>query len=191
MGERVKSNVLLAKAIGKSEKAVRNFEKDGRIQREADGSWDVERVKRDWGMPHNYEEPIPVRPSPNASPTPQAERIDPRPTIVQDLANPENGVTLTEARTRHELLKAQVASIKIDQLKGDLLPATEVIEEQQARIGRARSLLLGIPAAIADDLVLLAEKGPAAVRQRLDQVIRRALHELTREQTDETTEDAV
>ena len=42
------SNRELARQIGVSETAVRRAEKAGRIQREADGSWDPAKVKAAW-----------------------------------------------------------------------------------------------------------------------------------------------
>ena len=42
------SNRELARQIGVSETAVRRAEKSGRIRREADGAWDLARVKAAW-----------------------------------------------------------------------------------------------------------------------------------------------
>ena len=48
MDGRMTSNRELARQIGVSETAVRRAEKAGRIGREADGSWDLARVKAAW-----------------------------------------------------------------------------------------------------------------------------------------------
>jgi hypothetical protein len=53
-----------------------------------------------------------------------------------------------------------------------------VVEGWQSAIARARSLLLGLPTSAADELVLLAAQGPAAVRERLAELIHGALAEL-------------
>jgi hypothetical protein len=45
---RTSSNRELARQIGVSETAVRRAEKAGRIRREADGAWDLVRVKAAW-----------------------------------------------------------------------------------------------------------------------------------------------
>ena len=45
---RTTSNRELARQIGVSETAVRRAEKSGRIRREADGAWDLARVKAAW-----------------------------------------------------------------------------------------------------------------------------------------------
>ena len=48
MDGRTTSNRELARQIGVSETAVRRAEKAGRIRREADGSWDLAKVKAAW-----------------------------------------------------------------------------------------------------------------------------------------------
>jgi hypothetical protein len=45
---RTSSNRALARQLGVSETAVRRAEKAGRIRREADGAWDLARVKAAW-----------------------------------------------------------------------------------------------------------------------------------------------
>ncbi|MGH6922089.1 MAG: hypothetical protein ACREJ0_30845, partial [Geminicoccaceae bacterium] len=45
---RVTSNRELARQLGVSETAVRRAEKAGRIKREADGAWDLARVRAAW-----------------------------------------------------------------------------------------------------------------------------------------------
>ena len=47
-GWRTTSNRELARQLGVSETAVRRAEKAGRIRREADGSWDLAKVKAAW-----------------------------------------------------------------------------------------------------------------------------------------------
>jgi phage terminase Nu1 subunit (DNA packaging protein) len=66
---------------------------------------------------------------------------------------------------------------------GNLIPAHEVVEEMQARIGRCRSLILGLPAAIADELALMQE--PAIIRRRLYDALSGLLNELARERKEE------
>ena len=45
---RTSSNRGLARQLGVSETAVRRAEKAGRIRREADGAWDLAKVKAAW-----------------------------------------------------------------------------------------------------------------------------------------------
>jgi phage terminase Nu1 subunit (DNA packaging protein) len=82
------------------------------------------------------------------------------------------------------------ASLKNATSRGELLPAPDVIEEQQARIGRARALMLGLPGALADDLAIVHD--PKVIRHRLHSAINRALQELSRsqEEVDKSEDEA-
>jgi phage terminase Nu1 subunit (DNA packaging protein) len=76
--------------------------------------------------------------------------------------------------------QTEAVAIKNATARGELLPKEEVVEEQQARIGRARALLLSLPGALADDLAIIED--PKVVRQRLHGYMNRALQELSRSQ---------
>ena len=71
-----------------------------------------------------------------------------------------------------------------------------MVEGWQAAIGRARSLLLGIPPSAADALVALVRRAgddraaEAAVRERLAEMIHDALAELADTSADEVDEEA-
>ena len=92
--------------------------------------------------------------------------------------NVERALLAREQREGHALKNAVA--------RGELIPASDVVEGWQSAIARARSLLLGLPTAAADELVLLAARGPAAVRERLAELIHGALAELA----DTAVEDA-
>jgi hypothetical protein len=62
--------------------------------------------------------------------------------------------------------------------RGELIPADQVIEGWRNAIGRARSLLLALPPAAAEELALVADGGPAALRERLADMVHAALAEL-------------
>jgi phage terminase Nu1 subunit (DNA packaging protein) len=87
-----------------------------------------------------------------------------------------------EQRVGHELKNAVS--------RGELIPSPDVVEGWQAAIGRARSLLLGLPPAAAEELCLLAGKGPAAVRERLADMVHSTLEELANTSVDDTEEEA-
>ena len=88
---------------------------------------------------------------------------------VVDL-NQERAKLAREQRVGHELKNATS--------RGELLPAAEVVEGWQAAIARTRSLLLGLPAAAAEELALLSAGGPGPVRERLTDLMSAALSEL-------------
>jgi phage terminase Nu1 subunit (DNA packaging protein) len=95
--------------------------------------------------------------------------------------NTERAKLAREQRVGHELKNAEA--------RGELLPAPDVVEGWQAAIARARSLLLGIPPAAAEELMILASEGAAAVRERLADMIHAALSELANTEV-EDVEDA-
>jgi phage terminase Nu1 subunit (DNA packaging protein) len=92
-------------------------------------------------------------------------------------ADPQN---IDKAKEEARLAKERADSVALDnkRKRGELLPAGEVIEVWQAAIGRARSLLLGMPSAACDELVIVAARGPQAVRMLLEDRMHEALTEL-------------
>src|SRR3954447_7241623 len=92
--------------------------------------------------------------------------------------NVERALLAREQREGHALRNAVA--------RGELIPASDVVEGWQSAIARAHSLLLGIPTAAAEELVVLAAQGPAAVRERLADMVHGALEELA----DTSAEDA-
>jgi hypothetical protein len=95
---------------------------------------------------------------------------------------PQSELDVERARLARE--QADGHALKNAALRGELLPADEVVAGWQAAIGRARSLLLGIPPASAATVVLLARQGvdaaaaERAVREHLITSIDSALAEL-------------
>lgn len=104
-----------------------------------------------------------------SDPASAVDNAGPAPSNVVDL-NTERAKLAREQRVGHELKNAVA--------RGELIPAPDVLEGWQAAIARARSLLLGIPAAAAEEISILAREGPAAVRERLADMIHAALSEL-------------
>jgi phage terminase Nu1 subunit (DNA packaging protein) len=107
--------------------------------------------------------------------------------VAQALGEQGDGTGPLDERTeRARLLRhqANLAALTERERRGELLPAGEVVEGWQAAIGRARSLLLGMPPAAADQVVSLARRHAddaqaiAAVRERLAEMIHDALAEL-------------
>jgi phage terminase Nu1 subunit (DNA packaging protein) len=98
--------------------------------------------------------------------------------VAGDSAEDDLDSDLELAKLRRE--QRITASLKNATSRGELLPAPEVIEEQQARIGRSRALLLGLPGALADDFAIMHD--PKVIRHRLHSAINRALQELSRSQ---------
>lgn len=91
------------------------------------------------------------------------------------------------AKLRREQRIGQALKNSIAQ--GELIPAQDVVEGWQAAIGRARSLLLGLPPACADEVCILSSKGPTAVREYLADRMHDALVELTNTKVDDDDDE--
>jgi phage terminase Nu1 subunit (DNA packaging protein) len=107
----------------------------------------------------------------------------------------QQAMDLDAERAELTRLQAEAQRIKNQALKGSLIPAAEVELGWQQAIGRARSLLLGIPIAQSRTIVMLAKAREApdaerAVRSTLVSAIDAALAELanTRLEEDEAGE---
>lgn len=85
---------------------------------------------------------------------------------------------LNEQRARLAHEQAVGHELKNAVARGELVPAPQVVAAWQAAIGRARSLLLSLPPAAAEELALVAPKGTAALRERLADMVHAALAEL-------------
>src|SRR3982751_1377516 len=96
-----------------------------------------------------------------------ALKASPKPDDDEPDLNVERAKLAREQREGHALKNAVS--------RGELIPAADVVEGWQSAIARARSLLLGIPASAAEELVVLAAQGPATVRERLADMVHGAL----------------
>src|SRR3954451_9489916 len=106
-------------------------------------------------------------------------------TAVAAIASASGGGSdLSAARAKLATTQEELTRLRIDGERGDLLPADEVVAGWQAAIGRARSLLLGIPPASAATLLLLAQRNTdtdaaqRAIHDHLTRLIDGALAEL-------------
>src|SRR4051794_34995978 len=82
------------------------------------------------------------------------------------------GSDLSAARAKLAATQEDLTRLRIDRERGDLLPADEVVAGWQSAIGRARSLLLGIPAALSQTMVMVAKSreprdAERAIRERM------------------------
>jgi hypothetical protein len=116
MDRRTTSNRELARQIGVSETAVRRAEKAGRIGREADGAWDLARVKAAWAR--NTDRAQQRRHHGAMKPVPEAALGAVRDTL-RESGEPVSagGMTFMQARTANEVLKAQERRVRLQRMK--------------------------------------------------------------------------
>jgi phage terminase Nu1 subunit (DNA packaging protein) len=87
---------------------------------------------------------------------------------------------------------AEKVALQVARLRGELLPAAEVSAGWEAAIGRARSLLLGVPVAAAPSVLLLAKQhadDPAAAERLIRDYLTRQIDAALAELADTSAED--
>jgi hypothetical protein len=135
MDARATSNRELARQIGVSETAVRRAEKAGRIGREADGAWNLAKVRAAWSSntdpsqqrrPHRGAKPIRAR----MKPVPVAAIGAVRDTL-RESGEPVSagGMTFIQARTANEVLKAQERRVRLRRMKGELVDRARAVAQ--------------------------------------------------------------
>lgn len=97
---------------------------------------------------------------------------------------------LTKERARLAREQADKVAIGNAKLRGELLPAEDVVTGWESAIIRARELLLTIPAGMADEVMGLAAVGDRqGVHDLLDDRIRGALAELSNTEIESDDDD--
>lgn len=92
---------------------------------------------------------------------------------------PADGEDFQAARTRREIAEANLAEMREAELEGKLIRVDAIRAAWSSRMSAARDALLQIPHRLAP--VLAAEADTARVSQLLDDELRQALYDLTRD----------
>ena len=144
-----------------SHTAVQKAIKQGRIRTTPDGKIDVEQADREWDR--------------NTSPV-NAPRRAPR-----DGGGAAGGPTYAQSRAVRELYLARLAKIEFEERAGKLVSRDEVTVAAFTKARTVRDNLLNIPDRVA--AVLAAETDPVRTHQILTDEIRKALIELSGDNT--------
>ena len=169
----------LARELGVSRQAVHELVKRGILSKDANGLIDVEMAKV--ALLNR------VHPS---SKTAAALAQQPAPPAEATAKPDEPEAANTEitsyhvAKTLREAAEAQIARIKLAEMQGEVIQTSAVRATWAARIASTRDALLQIPSRLAP--VLAAETNLAAVTQLLEDELRQALAELSRDDTART-----
>jgi hypothetical protein len=186
--DRTVSNRGLARRLGVSETAVRRAEKAGRIGREADGSWDLAKVRAAWAGNTDPAQQRGGRSAGNGSRRAARRTVKPVPEAalgaVRDTLR-EHGepiaagaMTFMQARTANEVLKAQERRLRLQQMKGELVDRARAVA-QVFRLARdERDAWVNWPARVA--AMIAAELGvdPHQLHTVLERHVRDHLAEL-------------
>ena len=165
---RVASQRELARRLGVSHTALQKAQRAGRIAPEADGAWDVAKVrarlaessdparKRATLVQAPVAAPRPASPSPGAPAPPAAPppTADPLPRAA--------GSTFHDARTANEVLKAQERRLRLDERKGKLVDKARALLLVHRLAKEERDAILAWPARVAAEMA--AELGVDAHR---------------------------
>ena len=160
---RVASQREVARRLGVSHTALQKAQRAGRIAPEADGAWDIEKVRARLA---NSSDPIrktaTLVPAPPATPRPAAPPpvaappapTDPLPRAAQN--------TFHDARTANEVLKAQESRLRLDERKGKLVDKARALLLVHRLAKEERDAILAWPARVAAEMA--AELGVDAHR---------------------------
>jgi len=179
------SNRELARQLGVSETAVRRAETAGRIKREADGSWNLAKVKAAWASNTDHAQQRPAR-----SGRPIGNRRALKPVseaavgAVRDTLREHGepvsagGMTFMQARTANEVLKAQERRLRLQQMKGELVDRAKAVA-QVFRLARdERDAWVNWPARVAAMMAAEIEIDAHKLHTVLERHVRDHLGEL-------------
>lgn len=166
----------LARQLGVSRQAVHELVKRGVLSKDKDGLIDFELAKH--ALMNR------VRPSGKTAASLQ-DPATPAATQTPETATEPEITSYHVAKTLREAAEAQIARLKLAEMQGDVIQVSAVRATWAARIASARDALLQIPSRLAP--VLAAETDLAAVTLLLEDEIRQALAELSREEPARTT----
>jgi hypothetical protein len=188
MDARTTSNREIARQLGVSETAVRRAAKAGRIGREADGSWDLAKVRAAWSSNTDLAQ---QRRGPSArersgksvrgavKPVPDAALGAVRDTL-REHSEPVSagGMTFIQARTANEVLKAQERRVRLQRMKGELVDRAKAVA-QVFRLARdERDAWVNWPARVAAMMASELEVDAHKLHTVLERHVRDHLAEL-------------
>jgi hypothetical protein len=186
--DRTASNRKLAEQLGLTETAVRRAEKAGRISREADGAWDLAKVRAAWA---GNTDPAQQRGGPSArersgnrargmvKPVSEAALGAVRETLREHGEPLSAGsMTFMQARTANEVLKAQERRVRLQRMKGELIDRAKAVAHVSRLARDERDAWANWPARVAAMIAAELEVDPHQVHTVLERHVRDHLDEL-------------
>lgn len=167
-----------ARHRGCSRAAVRKAIAQGRIvsvERDARGHWaiDVEAADREWAARTGPRKEVEL-----AGRTPAGEVVEAATEpLGEDPDRPRSAADLLHAKTLFEEARAEEARLKVDQLRGNLVPADQVRKRWFAATRTIRETLLPLASRLAAELA--AETDAGRLEIRLEAEIAQALAALS------------
>jgi hypothetical protein len=183
--DRTASNRGLARQLGVSETAVRRAERAGRIRREADGAWDLAKVKAAWAGNTDQAQQRPARSSRTTGkqrtmkPVPEAAVGAVRDTLREHGEPVSAGsMTFMQARTANEVLKAQERRVRLQRMKGELVDRAKAVAQVFKLARDERDAWVNWPGRVAAMIAAELEVDPHQLHTVLERHVRDHLTEL-------------
>ncbi len=170
-----------ARRRGVSHVAVMKAIRAGRLTPEPDGSLDPVKADAQWDAntdPARTPEPPEDEPA-QADDTAAADTpAEPRPPAPAGESAPQGAASFTQARTAHEIAKAQRARIQVQRLREEVIDRAQATSEVFRLARRERDAWVNWPARVA--ALMAAELGlePHAMQKVLEAHVRDHLNEL-------------
>ena len=153
---RVASQREVARRLGISHTALQKAQRAGRIAPEADGAWDVEKVRA-----RLADSSDPVRKTAALASAPPAAPLASPPPAPDPLPRAAHN-TFHDARTANEVLKAQERRLRLDERRGKLVEKARALLLVHRLAKEERDAILAWPARVAAEMA--AELGVDAHR---------------------------
>lgn len=180
---RATSNRKLAGALGVSETAVRKALAAGRISKDADGGFDVAKVKRQWAGSTDAAQRRSMA-NPSFRPVSAAALESVRQTLKES-GDPHGAEPIAagspsflQARTANEVLKAQERKLRLQRLKGELIDRARATAQVFTLARQERDAWVQWPARVAADLAAALGLETHTVQTALETAVKAHLTEL-------------
>lgn len=161
-----------ARHRGVSDTAVRKAIQSGRIQTEADGSIDVDKVDRQWTQ--NTDRAQQRKRTSASKPVPKAalEAVN---ATLKESGGPASGTTYMQARTANEVLKAQTNRLRLQQLKRELVDRSQALAQVFKLARSERDAWLNWPARISAQMAAELDVDAHTLHMILEAAVREQL----------------
>jgi hypothetical protein len=150
---RVASQREVARHLGVSHTALQKAQRAGRIAPEADGAWDIEKVRA-----RLADSSDPVRKTATLAPAPQVPTRPAIPSPVAAIAPAADPLpraaqsTFHDARAANEVLKAQERRLRLDERKGKLVDKARALLLVHRLAKEERDAILAWPARVSAEM---------------------------------------
>ncbi len=158
---------------GVSDTAVHKAIQSGRITLESDGTINIEKADAEWEANTNKAQ---QRSKQKAVPAAAFEAVDE--TLRESGMGTGNSTTYVQARTANEVIKAQTARVKLQQLKGELVDRNQAIAHVFQLARAERDAWLGWPSRISAQMAAELEVDQHRLYVALETYVRQHLKEL-------------